>query len=75
MHIADENASHYYSQPIFLPSNEMPPDVATKTLIPALLGLSLLGISQVSVAAELEEITIIGTQASARSIAGTGAII
>lgn len=75
MHIADENASHYYSQPIFLLSNEMPLVVATKTLIPALLGLSLLGISQVSVAAELEEITIIGTQASARSIAGTGAII
>jgi len=35
----------------------------------------LLGASCGSVAAELEEITIIGTQASVRNIAGTGAII
>jgi Fe(3+) dicitrate transport protein len=75
MHIADENASHYYSQPTFPLSNEMPPVVTTKTVIPALAGVILLGASCGSVAVELEEITIIGTQASVKNIAGTGAII
>ena len=53
----------------------MPPVVTTKTLSPVLMGLILLGAPCGSEAAELEEITIIGTQASVRNIAGTGAII
>lgn len=53
----------------------MPPAFAPKILIPAALAAVLIGASHGSVAAELEEITIIGTQASVREIAGTGAII
>ena len=48
---------------------------ATKTMIPALLAGWLMGASHGIVAAELEEVTIIGTQESVRDIAGTGAII
>ena len=53
----------------------MPPVFATKTVTPAMLAVILMGASHGNVAAELEEITIIGSQASVREIAGTGAII
>ena len=53
----------------------MPLVFAPKTAVPAILATFLMGASQGNVAAELEEITIIGTQASVREIAGTGAII
>ena len=55
--------------------NEMPHVFATKTVTPAVLAVILMGASHGNVAAELEEITIIGSQESVREIAGTGAII
>lgn len=53
----------------------MPPVFAPKTVFLAALAAFLMAASQGNVAAELEEITIIGTQESVRDIAGTGAII
>ena len=53
----------------------MPPVFAPKTVFLAALAAFLMAASHGNVAAELEEITIIGTQESVRDIAGTGAII
>ena len=53
----------------------MPPAFAPTKLVSTALAAVLMGASHGSVAVELEEITIIGTQASVREIAGTGAII
>ena len=53
----------------------MPPVFAPKTVFLAALAAFLMAASHGNVAAELEEITIIGTQESVREIAGTGAII